>query len=892
MSPTDRVQQYKQRLVQHSQVVDVALLDLKDSYREAQDFIWADFDEQTLSKHEQALEEAFKQILDEVDEVNILRAVKGATRDIVASDAADAQWYHPGLGKQKIWPRLRNKMVNSMGEEITAGIDEASDDVMRQLANPKVAELKKKGLVVGFVQSGKTANYASVIAKAFDQGYKFVLVLAGIHNNLRSQTQRRLDDDLGVYAEKDTLHALTTEETDFERLRNANSLFEQNLPIFAVVKKNSSRLANVKRWLNNTSEHHLQRTPILIIDDEADQATPNNKEDVGEVSTINRLLQEIWGIVSVGTYVGYTATPFANVFMDPDNTQQLFPSHFVLSLPRPEAYFGAERVFGKTSPDDAETPDDGLDMTRIVPDEDAESMRPSAKERLEFDFDVPESLRDAVRWFILATAIRKARGQVNKHSSMLVHITHYSDPHFVIQDRIQELVTQFAQDIERGDFEDFQQQFAAEKDRVKEVRTVSMPSWEEVAARLPDVLSETQVVVDNGSKNAQRVNYDERDAEGNVVPQTVIAVGGGTLSRGLTLEGLVVSYFIRTSSDYDTLLQMGRWFGFRTGYEDLPRVWTQAGLIQDYQFLAMVEEELRDEIESVTDSGVDPEAVGIKIRQHPGRLNITAKNRLFHQKVARVGLSGQTKQTIFFNARAEVQQSNIHWTKTFLKDLQRKYDEPARPESGNYVFTDVASSEISHFLNGYDFVERGELVNRDKMTEWIDTVAPDRKWNVVVVNGKANRTFEGRPLDLGTLDLGLESPLNTINRARLDTADGSDDLYIKALMSARDLLLDLPQVDATGLGGNARQEIKKLREENAQGNGLLVIYPISKNSIPLHRTPKGSRKPLKSEEHLVGLGLVFPKVTEANDGDFVSVRSDWEISAEPAPGERFDEDED
>ncbi|MDA4133823.1 MAG: Z1 domain-containing protein, partial [Thaumarchaeota archaeon] len=339
-----------------------------------------------------------------------------------------------------------------------------------------------------------------------------------------------------------------------------------------------------------------RRVPVLLLDDEADQATPNSATARDQFTKINQLVRQIWAEIPTGTYLGYTATPFANIFMDPNDEEELYPADFIMDLPRPRAYFGAERVFGREPLDDADEPDPGLDMVRDVPDEDAEALKPPTKkeERATFVPELPGSLIDAVTWFLLATAIRRARGQRTAHSSMLLHTTHYVQPHFVMQDRLDDLTNEFRVDWEAGDRTSFLTSYEAEGTRAAEVATMPLPMWSDIEQELGRVLSDVRVVVDNG-ESEDRLDYD-RFEDGDPVAETVIAVGGGTLSRGLTLEGLVVSYFTRTSNTYDTLLQMGRWFGYRPGYEDLPRIWMQPSLAEEFKFLSLIEEEIRQDM--------------------------------------------------------------------------------------------------------------------------------------------------------------------------------------------------------------------------------------------------------------------------------------------------------
>src|SRR5699024_10371490 len=390
---------------------------------------------------------------------------------------------------------------------------------------------------------------------------------------------------------------------------------------------------------------------------------------------INRLVSEILSEIRTGTYLGYTATPFANVFMDPEDEEELYPADFIIDLPRPEAYFGAERLFGREPLHEHDEPEDGLDMMRDI--DDADVLNPPSDEELSAIFDpaLPCSLRDAVAWFVVATAIRRARGQQKAHSSMLVHTTHYVAPHFAMKRALDELLDEYRELRESGDFTVFQNSFNREARRADQVATVELPRWEEVLPFISKVLGDVRVVVDNGS-STDRLDYSSK-AGGEPKPETVIAVGGGTLSRGLTLEGLVVSYFTRTSNTYDTLLQMGRWFGFRPGYEDLARIWMQRSLQEEFRLLAVVEEAVRHDMRYLEEMNRTPRELGIRVRAHPGRLAIVARNKMGRAEQIRVTYSGQRLQTFIFDElNTDVGQSgvgsldhNLRLTRNFLAEI-------------------------------------------------------------------------------------------------------------------------------------------------------------------------------------------------------------------------------
>lgn len=832
---------------------------------------------------------ALEQIQREADRNFVLDSPPGVFANGLADEAKTLRWYPGPQEGDRFWPYLRAKLESSSLRSVIEEIDRASTKVVSHLAAPYIHNLSKRGLVVGYVQSGKTANYTAVMAKAADAGYRLFIVLSGMHNNLRRQTQVRLNNDLG----DEYWYRWTSADADFGSAESGAPILMGGVPSLAVVKKNQSRLTSLIDWLDAIPLDIRRRSPILLLDDEADQATPNSAAARDQLTRINQLVRELWSKIPTGTYVGYTATPFANIFMDPNDEEELYPADFIIDLPRPEAYYGAERVFGREPLDDADEPDPGLDMVRPVTDEEADSLRPPSKknDRIHFDPDLPQSLIDAVVWFIVATAIRRARGQEDAHSSMLVHTTHYVQPHFAMKGRLDALLAEFKVRVDKKDTSLFLASYQHEATRAASEATQPLPPWNEVEHRLGDVLSHVRVVVDNGYSE-DRLDYG-RKVDGKPVVETVIAVGGGTLSRGLTLEGLVVSYFTRTSNTYDTLLQMGRWFGYRPGYEDLPRIWMQPSLEAEYKFLALVEEEIRQDMHHLERMKVTPREFGVRVRAHPGRLAIVARNKMQHADTVRISYSGERLQTFIFDEDNKiipgrtrgVLEENLEATRKFL-DKCRELREPKPNETrSRWIFTDIPAGTVVSFIQSYSFHADQSTMRKDDMIGWINRAASDRLWNVVVIGSdKTHRDLDGRPIELGTIDLGFGDEIRTVNRAPLkDPRPETGTANIKALMSHRDWFADLEPELIRTLGDLPKDDPRGVRHDYANGRGLVVIYPVSKKSVPMGPAVKtGSRRPMEADTHIIGLGLIFPDVDRkgfAEEGTYYSVRPDWEPSA-------------
>lgn len=798
----------------------------------------------------------------------------------LADEARYAGWYTGAEDGDEYWPALRGRLETGGLREVVADIDGASTKVVSHFADPQIQGLKKRGLVVGYVQSGKTANYTAVMAKSADAGYRLFIVLAGMHNNLRRQTQVRLSRDLVDHS----WAPLTTNDADFGNVINGAAMLGRGVHAIAVVKKNASRLRRLRDWLRDIPEDIRRRVPVLLLDDEADQATPNSAARADELTKINRLIREIWGEVKTGTYVGYTATPFANIFMDPSDEEELYPADFIIDLPRPEAYFGAERLFGREPLDNADDPEPGLDMVRNVPEDDAVMLKPPSGKaaRTQFDPELPASLVDAVRWFLLATAIRRARGQHRNHSSMLIHTTHFVDPHFAMKKRLIDLLNRL-----KAEWPDDEAAFRAEYDdeafRARDVASQPMPEWSAVAAEMERVLADVRPVVDNGFSD-DRLYYERVDHDGNPVPETVVAIGGGTLSRGLTLEGLVVSYFTRTSNTYDTLLQMGRWFGFRPGYEDLTRIWMQESLAEEFKFLALVEEEIRQDMHHMERMKVTPRELGVRVRAHPGRLAIVARNKMQHADVVRISYSGQRLQTFIFDeTREAVVRRNVDVGRAFIARCHEVSTFEKSKNAPRWVFSDVPNADVIDFLGQYSFHEDQVGLQADHVIGWLRRAAKESRWNVMVIGSDKKHVKNGRVVELGDLDLGLEMRIPAVNRAPLKEPEPGT-ANIKALLSHNDWFADLDPEFVRKLSKDERSDPRAVRRKHADGRGLLILYPISKDSTPLGvALGADSRRNMEAPDHLLGLGIIFPDVDRegvADEGTYYSVHPDWEVEAE------------
>lgn len=746
-------------------------------------------------------------------------------------------WYTGPHGKDKCWPAIANLLRKDGWPEDPAikSLDDSSTRVVSLLNHPKEKSFSTRGLVVGYVQSGKTTNFTSVIAKAADRGYKLFIVLAGVHNGLRRQTQARLVQQL-IEPNPAMWSQLTGLDRDFTPQENPASYFGKSngTRVLCVVKKNATVLRKLFRWLEKASDY-LKDCPTLIIDDEADQATVATK-------SINPLILSIMSTLPRCAYVGYTASPFANLLIDP-SAEDLYPKDFVVNLPKPQGHFGTEVLFGRYALDgeDPDQVDDGHDMIRSVPDDDVPCVRPTTKADVEgFEPIVTDTLQTAIEYFWLATAARRVRGTGIQHNTMLIHTSVNTTVHDSFRKPLEHLRDHTAASLSddallfrlRGLWD-------RETARVKaEEFGETKVTFEQLLPELPEVLKSCRIIMDN-SNSEDRLDYENG-------PVTAIAVGGNTLSRGLTLEGLSVSYFVRAVSAYDTLLQMGRWFGFRNGYADLPRIWMTDELAEWFRHLATVETEMRRDIDIYMTEDETPQTFAVRLRTHPA-LRVTAAAKMRAAVTAASSYGGKRVQTHYFHTDGDWLRGNIDAARILVRGaVANAVKAEQRPDDGRFVYHGVPYDLVVDFLSSYKFHEQSPENDADLLTGYIRKrvkAGSLRRWNIAIVGNPRGEDFSFAP--------GVSVGRNV--RARLAVPNPTPGLAdIKTLMSRRDAAVDLDG-DVSNL---TEKGIMDRRRVELPDTGLLVLYPIDKVSAP--SPSKLRREPLDAEEHVVGVGLVFP----------------------------------
>ena len=701
------------------------------------------------------------------------------------------------------WSRYRQHLIQEgFPTAAVTTLDGVTERVLGLMQDPlRDGPWDRRGMVVGHVQSGKTANYAGLICKAADAGYKLIVVIAGVHNNLRSQTQRRIDEG---FVGRDSARLLSRQDDMFvgvgrfdhmrrpitftNTIRDFNKTTAtgvgiplQNLtePAVFVIKKNSSTLKNLLEWLREHSARgggESINEPMLLIDDEADNASINIRHGAGEVSRINGQIRELLHMFDGSCYVGYTATPFANIFIDPDTDDQmsvedLFPRSFIVSLDPPSNYFGATEVFLE----------DADQYMRHI--EDNDGHLPIKHQRDIVLSSIPPSLTDAVRTFILGRAIRLARGHERQHCSMLVNASRFMNVQRQLRNEIHAQLDGIQRSIRvNGALPPGTALLDPEIDALhtvweREFRDMEF-DWSGVQSRLHEAASPIRVVEVN-SQSPGMLDYSGNRQDG----LNVIAVGGFSLSRGLTLEGLMVSYFLRNSMMYDTLMQMGRWFGYRPDYQDLCRIWMPEAAQGWYEHIAESIEELRGEFRSMEASNATPEEFGLKVRSHPDTLIVTARNKMGTgaQTVVSIGLAFRLIETHTLRRDAESLEVNRNAARRLSQRLgQSGFPiEDAERDSSGFLLRGVPVAPILDFLTEFRNHDGSLLTNGEPVRRYIEERQEDElaEWDVLfasVGEREDNRTDEslGRTIRFQSRTAGERSDARTLkvsNRQRVSS---------------------------------------------------------------------------------------------------------------------------
>ncbi|OYP66430.1 endonuclease [Prevotella sp. P5-108] len=721
------------------------------------------------------------------------------------------EWYsNLKIQDNFFWSRYKDYLINhSSISRISINLldDITLPDIMNCLGNPNDALDKprlRRGLIIGDVQSGKTATYTGLICKAADAGYKVVILLTGITENLRRQTQERIDEGIvgitlkkegkiekyprvGVGLDNKQIKATSVTSTLNDFVGNCNkitmSLASNSLVLF-VIKKNVSVLQRLFNWLREQNIDPVKgyvNVPMLLIDDEADNASVNTRKDETDPTRTNKLIRQICNLFMNSTYVGFTATPFANVFIDPDSVDamqhaDLFPEHFIYALEAPSNYVGADKIFYPEGTfyhnlryiTDITEPDYASEEYKDLVQNNLEVLNSGTfyyKHKKEWDGILPDSLRESILCFCLANVVRDLRGQSKEPRSMLVNMSRFIHVQKVITGHVAEWFEAVFNDIRVNFNED------ASKNHHLPLYGELRSLWEKHFSQVNDVtfarvsqkatllaaLEKIEVKMVNGSKQSASLNYKENPS------LRVIAIGGLALSRGLTLEGLMVSYFYRNTATFDVLMQMGRWFGYRRGYEDLFQIWTSHTSALWYAEVAKASAELKNDIREMFDQQLTPKDFGIKVRDNCDELQITASNKMRTavSKDMMYSFYGNIYDTPYITSKIEHNKINMQRVQELASELfaqgyslrftdYKKVNKDVNDTSdgSSRYFADVPKEVVVEFLRGIKYsmanprFDAKNIINflEDEDTEGVDL------WDVVFESGKSTTHYNVKGL--------------------------------------------------------------------------------------------------------------------------------------------------
>jgi hypothetical protein len=836
------------------------------------------------------------------------------------------EWFNPDTNASlnrnldwHYWVHYRDYLyrMKNWNRRIVDSLDRFSSIILSYIEDPiRDGSWDRRGVVVGSVQSGKTANYTALITKAADAGYKLIIVLAGVHNSLRSQTQYRINEEflgydlqtmeqltgavtrhIGVgrmFQDHRAVYTLTHsgEDGDFRqdaRTRGGVIPSVDAPPIILIIKKHVTIMKNLIGWISNIiaepDEHRVRSVrdiPLLLIDDECDYASVNNRnperDENGQViqewepSMTNLRIRQLLNLFQKSAYVGYSATPFANIFIHHDDPhpsfgEDLFPRSFIVSLPQPSNYIGPDKLFGIDDSIDVQLEDgtEPLPLIRVIDDND--NIIPGGhRQHLEITV-IPESLLTALKSFMLVCATRRIRQQGTPHNSMLIHVTRYTAVQQQVYDLVQtELSNLMARIMSGSDpLDDFREiweiDFQTTSNEMSELgyQESQIHNWDDVREILYESARRVRVRLLNGMSTD---TLDYRDAEINVrnliqdgeeVPwfergASVIAIGGDKLSRGLTLDGLSISYYLRVSTMYDTLMQMGRWFGYRDGYNDLCRIYITEELRDWYSFIAGSMVELKNELNYMALQNTDPLHFGLRVRNHPGRLAITSAQKRRDAEMIQISFAGRSQETVVFDPQY------LENNRIALENLIHRLDPsgylPVDQNKPRFQWKRVPAETVMLFLREYRTHDEAAVrVNPAFHADFIETqTSIDEliEWDVVIIS----RTTPHHTITIADIEIGC------VTRNATDIRD--DKISIRRLLSPVDQLLDLTYdellaariQDGLDVEGNAIPRPNTIRRVRPPERGLLIIYVCHGERDERTYGHRGNE--------VIGYGLSFP----------------------------------
>jgi hypothetical protein len=833
------------------------------------------------------------------------------------------------------WPWLKLYLTHYLlrPPSVVQELDRSTDLVLNLLEDPaKEGIWDRRGLVMGHVQSGKTQHYTALTAKAIDAGYKVIIILSGIHENLRQQTQERIEECIsgknsrdswnpfGIRTFQNTYHgherpdhllpdinSLTSIAGDYGAAINRTvDIPLGNIPVVLVVKKHVSILRNVLKKLRGTENNWaFQTAPVLVIDDEADHSSADTNDEDTDPTRTNELIRKLLWCCDRVSFVGYTATPYANIYMDDTRVEKtstreidnygsdLFPHAFIIGLKAPNNYVGPELVFGRDS-----DPSVGISQIMPLPMEiivgDADAWIPPRHKKSHVPQDMPASLKQALKCFVLSISARMALGDDTSHCSMLVHVTRFND----VQERVMSQISSHLESIKNillggapADRRTLQQEFQDLWDREFVIKfpffqqhpsqtndPISLPTWHEVESRLNLALAKLTCTIVNS------LTKENLDYAGNPQGLVVVAVGGDRLSRGLTLEGLTTSYFHRGAKAFDTLMQMGRWFGYRPRYTHICRVFAPASIISNFRKIILATEELRRDFSRMIYLNKTPRDYGLRIREPRGDLMVTALNK------RRSGVKIRIHFAESLISSLDIKENDLLLNYDSFKDLVETMNavhghplitnsKGALQVGGSCrIWKEVEWAEVDPFLSRYNAtinacLDRSPVTGKSLLHDYIESVVARGdlvKWTVAVI-GSGNGV---RGVDCMDSNFRAVSRNRLMSEEKVHEPESLGRVAFRGVAAGIDESIDLSESDRKKADrewdqcGKEFSRASFFRDARPSTHGLLLIYPI----IPATPVTAALEYRWGDRDPLIGIAVSLPPSQHDTGCDYVCNR--------------------
>lgn len=780
----------------------------------------------------------------------------------------------------------------------------STEKILSLLENPKrPAPWDVRGLIVGNIQAGKTSNYIGLLAKAVDAGYKVIIVLAGMTNDLRKQTQTRIDDGLLGYNSSTsetisrtsakhpgrTIHAKTNRELngDYGKASSfVNIRLDGEDAVLYVVKKNVSILRNIYRDLQNNLERNGKiSAPMIMVDDEADNASVNGKQQEFDLLTgkpvnkeetnpaeVNKYIRAILSCFDRSAYVAYTATPYANIFIMPNDSkadrdkkvyderlgreitigEDLFPRNFIMEISPGSNYYGPEQIFGNG---------DNLGLPVVIPtsrferEQEIIKLGRSGKTVKWIATSMPQSMRYAIDCFLISAAGKRVRNTETRHNTMLIHVDRLNATQREVLEWVKDYIDTLKDTFQVGTpdrqesfleqlheiwLDEYEPKFATIQKLTSDISLTKL-EWEDVAQEIRFILSVVECLEINSRNGKKGFEYDRYPTG-----RTVIAVGGDKLARGLTLEGLSISYFMRHTRMYDSLLQMGRWFGYRSGYIDLSRIFASTMLIRNFEIITKANADLSLQFKTL--AGLQPQKTprdfGLMVQTDPNStLLVTALNKSKNTTTRRISFSGNSASIPYILKDTEKNQENMERLKFFIVSLGR-YSEI---KQNAYVWQNVPSSHILQ-----NFIEKGmhidpqnSLYSYGALADYIKQMNKHGElvnWTVALIQGDGAKKDDGTK-DALTVKFGADIQIQVSSRAIYDPegdglsyyeinqrrlpAGSNESIDLTAEQYEQALVATNEARARNGKAPAASPSPQEIRRARPASNALLLLYVLA-----------------------------------------------------------------